>query len=481
MGRRAELPQDRARAARRGRHRASCCATWPARTPRSTGSSELIHERTQGNPFFIEEIVRELVETGHLEGERGAYRLVRPVEDTGVPATVQAVLAARIDRLGPTRSSCCRSPRWSARRSAAAALRLTAGLEPRSWSRSLCELIEAGFLYEAELYPERILAFRHPLTREVAYGTQLADRRAATHAAAARAMIELEPDRHDELAALIADHMDAGRRGAGGGALVRPRRLLGRPQPAAGRDAALAAGDRSWSTSSRRTRRRRRWRCTRACSSSTTPGAWGWTAGRGSAGRRGEEIATRTGDLHSLALLKLATAARPGAAAPRRDLDRRRRRGDRASPTSPATSHLRVAIRAPAPTPTSASATSTASKRIARRDARAGRRRPLGRRRDRDRQPARLGADGQGDGAARERDRVRGGRGALRGALEAAAEARRPETASWIRSNQAILVHPQDDAEAALAIARRNCELTERLGDVFSRSLALTNLAWRAS
>ena len=54
-----------------------------------------------GNPFFIEEIVRELAESGHLEGERGAYRLARPVEDAGVPVTVQAILAARIDRLDP--------------------------------------------------------------------------------------------------------------------------------------------------------------------------------------------------------------------------------------------------------------------------------------------------------------------------------------------------------------------------------------------
>ena len=57
--------------------------------------------RTAGNPFFLEESVRSLVETGELTGERGAYRLVRPVEDVRVPATVQAVLAARIDRLVP--------------------------------------------------------------------------------------------------------------------------------------------------------------------------------------------------------------------------------------------------------------------------------------------------------------------------------------------------------------------------------------------
>ncbi len=69
--------------------------------PSLDGLEEPIHARTQGNPFFVEEIVRELVEAGHFEGERGAYRLVRPVEEAGVPATVQAVLAARIDRLDP--------------------------------------------------------------------------------------------------------------------------------------------------------------------------------------------------------------------------------------------------------------------------------------------------------------------------------------------------------------------------------------------
>ena len=76
--------------------------------------------------------------------------------------------------------------------------------------RALKELIDGGFLYEAEIYPERVLAFRHPLTREVAYGSQLGEQRAAAHAATARALIELNPDRHDELAALIAQHLEEG-------------------------------------------------------------------------------------------------------------------------------------------------------------------------------------------------------------------------------------------------------------------------------
>ena len=230
----------------------------------------------------------------------------------------------------------------------------------------LCELIEAGFLYEAELYPERVLAFRHPLTREVAYGTQLADRRAATHAAAARATIELEPDRLDELAALIADHMEPGRRDARGGALVRPRRPLGRPQPAPGRDAPLAAGDRARRRNSTRARRRSALARALADAAARIRLAAGDGPRHGRrAGRRGDARSpTRTGDLRSLAAAEAADLGAPG-----------RRRPRRASGSPPPTRRsqladesgepdLRVAVRAaPAPTRTCAPATSTASKR----------------------------------------------------------------------------------------------------------------------
>ncbi len=72
---------------------------------------ELIQERTGGNPFFIEEIVQSLVETGVVAGTRGAYRLVTPAEEVGLPATVQSVLAARIDRLPEREKRCCRRRR----------------------------------------------------------------------------------------------------------------------------------------------------------------------------------------------------------------------------------------------------------------------------------------------------------------------------------------------------------------------------------
>jgi predicted ATPase len=104
MGRFADLPAPPAGAARtRVDQGAACRLGW--RRPSLDGLAELVHERTGGNPFFIEEVVRELVEAGYLVGERGAYQLTKPVDD-GVPATVQAILAARIDRLETAKASC---------------------------------------------------------------------------------------------------------------------------------------------------------------------------------------------------------------------------------------------------------------------------------------------------------------------------------------------------------------------------------------
>ena len=132
-----------------------------------------------------------------------------------MPASVQTVLAARIDRLGPTAKHLLQAASVTSKEFSERALGMVSGLKrSEDYNAALCELTEGGFLYEAELYPERVFAFRHPLTREVAYGTQLGDQRAATHAATARALIELNPDRHDELAALIASHMESGRRDA---------------------------------------------------------------------------------------------------------------------------------------------------------------------------------------------------------------------------------------------------------------------------
>ena len=106
------LPAAAARPAAAGERRASCCDALLGTNGGLAPLKRLLIERTEGNPFFLEESVRTLVETGVLAGERGAYRLAKAVlESTQVPATVQAVLAARIDRLRPRTSACSRRPR----------------------------------------------------------------------------------------------------------------------------------------------------------------------------------------------------------------------------------------------------------------------------------------------------------------------------------------------------------------------------------
>jgi len=282
--------------------------------PSLDGLEEPIHARTQGNPFFVEEIVRELVEAGHFEGERGAYRLLRPVEEAGVPATVQAVLAARVDRLSPDAKRLLQVASVVGKEVGVRTLGLSAGLDEEELDAALRELIGGGFLYEAELYPERVLAFRHPLTQEVAYGTQLGEQRAATHLAAARATIELEPERLDELAALIARHMEQAGEGleaarwaaraaywAGSGQPRDAQHLWRKVMELADEldgdeDAEIAA----LAVSSRLLQLQYAWRLGMSDEEEARLGA------------EAEAIATRTGDLHSLAMLKLATSARPG-------------------------------------------------------------------------------------------------------------------------------------------------------------------------
>jgi tetratricopeptide (TPR) repeat protein len=177
--------------------------------PSLDGLPDLVRERTAGNPFFIEEVVQSLVEAGSLEGERSAYRLVRPLEAAAVPASVQAVLSARIDRLAEREKAVLQAAAVIGRECSGPVLARVVELEPASLEEALRNLVAGEFVFEQELYPEAIYAFKHPLTQEVAYGSQLGERRSALHAAVARAIAEEYPERLDEWAALLAQHWES--------------------------------------------------------------------------------------------------------------------------------------------------------------------------------------------------------------------------------------------------------------------------------
>ena len=171
--------------------------------PSVGGLADTIAERAAGNPFFAEEIVRELAERGVLEGKSGAYLSTAEGAEVNVPATLQATIAARIDRLDP-----------KAKRTLSASavigsrfrldLLTELGVEP-----VVDDLVAADLIDEVRLTRQPEYVFHHPLIRAVAYEAQLKSDRAELHRRVAAAIESRDPAAADENAALIAEHLEA--------------------------------------------------------------------------------------------------------------------------------------------------------------------------------------------------------------------------------------------------------------------------------
>jgi len=149
--------------------------------PELASLKRLLIERTEGNPFFLEESVRTLVETGALVGGRGAYRLIEDAQVIHVPATVQALLAGRIDRLLPEEKRLLQAASVIGKDVPFALLQAIIEGEEGDLRQSLAHLQAAEFLYEADLFPELQYTFKHALTHEVAFASLLQERRMALH------------------------------------------------------------------------------------------------------------------------------------------------------------------------------------------------------------------------------------------------------------------------------------------------------------
>ncbi|HTY78301.1 MAG TPA: adenylate/guanylate cyclase domain-containing protein [Candidatus Bathyarchaeia archaeon] len=187
--------------------------------------------RTGGNPLFLEESVRTLVETHALTGERGAHRLARPLDTIDVPATVQAILAARIDRLDPPDKQLLQTASVIGKDVPFALLLAIAELGEEDLRRGLARLQAAEFLYQTSLFPDPEYTFKHALTHEVAYGSLLGDRRRASHAQIVEAIEAAHLDRLAEHVERLGHHASRGEvwdkavaylRQAGAKALGRP-------------------------------------------------------------------------------------------------------------------------------------------------------------------------------------------------------------------------------------------------------------------
>jgi len=134
---------------------------------------QLLIERTQGNPFFLEESVRTLVETQALVGERGAYRLAKALPSVQVPASVQAILAARIDRLPPEDKRLLQSASVIGEDVPFTLLQAVVELPEDELRRGLSRLQAGEFLYETSLFPDLEYTFKHGLTYQVTYNSLL--------------------------------------------------------------------------------------------------------------------------------------------------------------------------------------------------------------------------------------------------------------------------------------------------------------------
>jgi class 3 adenylate cyclase/predicted ATPase len=166
----------------------------------------LLVQRTEGTPFFLEESVRTLAEMKALVGEPGAYRAVTPVETIEVPATVKAMLAARMDRLPSREKAVLQAASVIGTDVPLGLLQAIVEIPEDELQGQVGHLQVAEFLYETRFFPDVEYTFKHALTHEVAYGSLLQSRRRELHARIVEAMERLYADRLTEQAERLAHH-----------------------------------------------------------------------------------------------------------------------------------------------------------------------------------------------------------------------------------------------------------------------------------
>ena len=167
-------------------------------------------QRASGNPFFVEEIVRALVDTGVIAGTRSNYHLAKPFMSHEIPPTVQAVLAARIDALPAAEKRLLQDASVIGRDVLFALLHSISGL-PEDELRALLDDVQASeFLYATQLFPDLQYTFTHSLTHDVTYNGVLIERRREIHARIVEAIEKLYAGRLGEQIERLAHHAARG-------------------------------------------------------------------------------------------------------------------------------------------------------------------------------------------------------------------------------------------------------------------------------
>lgn len=174
--------------------------------PSVEGLLPVLSQKGGGNPFFLEEIVQHLAETGMLVGQAGSYRLTRPVSDWSLPATVQGVLASRIDRLDPELKRVLQTAAVIGREVSLPLLaRVMEWPQPRL--EQACQTLHSrDFVRQSAASPRVVFTFKHGLTQEVAYTSLLREHRAELHARVGAAIEELYAAKLQEQVTVLAYH-----------------------------------------------------------------------------------------------------------------------------------------------------------------------------------------------------------------------------------------------------------------------------------
>ena len=175
-------------------------ATIPAELER------LVESHTDGNPLFIEELIRDLVESGHLAREGEGYAFTRQVDEINLPTTVQGLFLARTDRLNPELRNLLQVASVLGRVFNFSLFEAVSGLQSDELERALLQLEDLDFVYQSALAPERQYSFKHVLAQEAIYQTLVRPRREAQHAAVGKAIEDLYSDRLDEWIEILAHH-----------------------------------------------------------------------------------------------------------------------------------------------------------------------------------------------------------------------------------------------------------------------------------
>jgi predicted ATPase len=175
-----------------------------------TPLKRVIVEKTEGNPFFMEETVQVLLDEGALVRDGATYRLTRPLAELKIPPTVQGILAARIDRLPQDAKDLLQTLSVMGREFPLLLIRAVVPKSDDELNRILNDLQLGEFIYEQTAVGDTEYIFKHALTQEVAYNSVLIERRKQLHERIATALERLYADTLADHLATLAHHFSRG-------------------------------------------------------------------------------------------------------------------------------------------------------------------------------------------------------------------------------------------------------------------------------